>query len=99
MVAINMLAFNYIGMESISMRVQCFPIIDLLATFLNAFLLPLYTMKESQNISEYYTLPAGKKYFIGLIITFNSYIITLIFVYPMLQSNLYSIGFKVILVF
>jgi len=63
MVAINMLAFNYIGNESTSIKVQCFPVVDLLATFLNAFLLPLYTMKESQNISEYYTLPAGiKKY-------------------------------------
>lgn len=60
MVAINMLAFNYIGNESSSIRVHCFPVVDLLATFLNAFLLPLYTMKESQNISEYYTLPAGK---------------------------------------
>lgn len=60
MVAINMLAFNYIGNESTSIKVQCFPVVDLLATFLNAFLLPLYTMKESQNISEYYTLPAVK---------------------------------------
>lgn len=60
MVAINMLAFNYIRKESSSVMTQCFPIIDLLATFLNAFLLPLYTMKENQNISEYYTLPAGK---------------------------------------
>lgn len=59
MVAINMLAFNHIGNESTSLKVQCFPVVDLLATFLNAFLLPLYTMKESQNISEYYTLPAG----------------------------------------
>lgn len=63
MVAINMLAFNYIGNESTSIKVQCYPIVDLLATFLNAFLLPLYTMKESQNISEYYTLPAGKTIF------------------------------------
>lgn len=61
MVAINMLAFNYIGKESTTIKVQCYPVVDLLATFLNAFLLPLYTMKESQNISEYYTLPAGKK--------------------------------------
>jgi len=61
MVAINMLAYNYIGNESTSIKVQCFPVVDLLATFLNAFLLPLYTMKESQNISEYYTLPAGIK--------------------------------------
>jgi len=61
MVAINMLAFNYIGNESTSIKMQCFPVVDLLATFLNAFLLPLYTMKESQNISEYYTLPAGNK--------------------------------------
>ncbi|XP_060875046.1 nonsense-mediated mRNA decay factor SMG7-like [Metopolophium dirhodum] len=60
MVAINMLAFNYIGNESTSIKMQCFPVVDLLATFLNAFLLPLYTMKESQNISEYYTLPAVK---------------------------------------
>lgn len=60
MVAINMLAFNYIRNESSSTMTQCFPVIDLLATFLNAFLLPLYTMKESQNISEYYTIPAGK---------------------------------------
>jgi len=61
MVAINMLAFNYVGNESTSIKMQCFPVVDLLATFLNAFLLPLYTMKESQNISEYYTLPAGNK--------------------------------------
>lgn len=63
MVAINMLAFNYIRSESSSTMTQCFPVIDLLATFLNAFLLPLYTMKEGQNISEYYTLPAGKNYY------------------------------------
>ncbi|VVC35938.1 Hypothetical protein CINCED_3A014859 [Cinara cedri] len=60
MVVINMLAFNYIRNESSSIMTPCFPVIDLLATFLNAFLLPLYTMKESQNISEYYTLPAVK---------------------------------------
>ncbi|XP_050541037.1 nonsense-mediated mRNA decay factor SMG7-like [Daktulosphaira vitifoliae] len=60
MVAINVLAFNYISKDKSNVKVQCFPIIDLLATFLNAFLLPLYTLKEDQKFSEYYTLPAVK---------------------------------------
>lgn len=72
MVAINMLAFNYIGNESASIRAHCFPVVDLLAIFLNAFLLPLYTMKESQNISEYYTLPAGKIIFQSIQHTSNN---------------------------
>lgn len=93
MVAINMLAFNYIGNESSSIRVHSFPVVDLLATFLNAFLLPLYTMKESQNISEYYTLPAGK---ITKTHLFNNQFIINMFVcvhlYFVSQLNLYWIG-------